>query len=94
MHAFSAERGEYLRKQKDTCFYEYVLPYLRQTEIGDLDVPVFVEQYVARLEVVVDDRASPVLPLTLQKNKDAQSSQTHCSVSRGSKSELQGCRTF
>lgn len=40
--------------------------YLRQAEVRDLDVAVFIEQNVARLEVVVNDCASPVLSLSLQ----------------------------
>lgn len=40
--------------------------YLRQAEVRDLDIAVFIEQDVAGLEVVVDDCASPVLSLALR----------------------------
>lgn len=40
--------------------------YLGQAEVCDLDVPIFIEQDVARLEVVVDDCTSPTLPFALR----------------------------
>lgn len=78
--------------------------YLGQAEVRDLDVAVFIEQDVARLEVVVNDCASPILSLALRDDSTSgymrrvaevrYNRVTHLVLSASARGVHQSCHTY